>query len=35
MIFILGPGERAEIFLERLSKTQSNAEFLSNLRDVK
>jgi len=35
MIGILGENERAEIFLERLAKTESNEEFLSSLKDVK
>ncbi len=35
MIGILGENERTEIFLERLSKTESNEEFLNNLKDVK
>lgn len=35
MIGILGEQERAEIFLERLAKTESNEEFLNNLKDVK
>ncbi len=35
MIGILGENERTEIFLERLSKTDSNEEFLNNLKDVK
>ena len=35
MIGILGENERTEIFLERLSKTESNEEFLSSLKDVK
>lgn len=35
MIGLLGGNERTEIFLERLSKTQSNEEFLNNLKDVK
>ncbi len=35
MIGILGENERTEIFLERLSKSESNEEFLGNLKDVK
>lgn len=35
MIGILGENERTEIFLERLAKTDSNEEFLNNLKDVK
>ena len=35
MIGILGENERTEIFLERLNKTESNEEFLNNLKDVK
>ena len=35
MIGILGENERTEIFLERLAKTESNEEFLANLKDVK
>src|SRR3990167_2976598 len=35
MIGILGENERTEIFLDRLAKTESNEEFLSNLKDVK
>ena len=35
MIGILGESERTEIFLERLLKTESNEEFLNNLKDVK
>lgn len=35
MIGILGENERTEIFLERLAKTESNDEFLNNLKDVK
>lgn len=35
MLNILGDNERTEIFLERLSKTDSNADFLLNLKDVK
>ncbi|MBI4033311.1 MAG: transcription termination factor Rho [Candidatus Blackburnbacteria bacterium] len=35
MIGILGENERTEIFLERLGKTESNEEFLNNLKDVK
>jgi transcription termination factor Rho len=35
MLNILGENERTEIFLERLSKTKDNAEFLSNLKNVK
>lgn len=35
MLGILGENERTEIFLERLSKTESNDEFLASLQDVK
>ena len=35
MIGILGENERTEIFLERLSKTDSNEDFLKTLKDVK
>lgn len=35
MIGILGANERTEIFLDRLSKTESNEEFLKSLKDVK
>ncbi len=35
MIGILGENERTEIFLERLSKTESNLDFLKTLKDVK
>ena len=35
MLGMLGDNERTEIFLERLSKTDSNADFLQNLKDVK
>lgn len=35
MIGILGEHERTEIFLERLSKTDSNQDFLDSLKDVK
>lgn len=35
MLGMLGDNERTEIFLERLSKTASNEEFLQNLKDVK
>src|SRR3989339_933413 len=35
MIGILGENERTEIFLERLSKVESNEEFLKTLKDVK
>ncbi len=35
MIGLLGENERTEIFLERLSKTISNEEFLKTLKDVK
>ena len=35
MIGILGETERTEIFLDRLSKTDSNADFLKTLKDVK
>lgn len=35
MLNILGSEEQTAIFLERLSKTESNQEFLDNLKDVK
>ncbi len=35
MLGILGENERTEIFLERLNKTESNADFLGSLKDVK
>ena len=35
MLGILGENERTEIFLERLNKTDSNADFLGSLKDVK
>ncbi len=35
MLGILSPNERTEIFLERLSKTSTDAEFLSSLKDIK
>lgn len=35
MLGMLSPGERTEIFLERLSKTASNAEFLASLKDIR
>ena len=35
MLSILGSNERTEIFLERLRKTDSNADFLKTLKDVK
>ncbi len=35
MLGILGENERTEIFLERLNKTESNADFLASLKDVK
>lgn len=35
MIGILGENERTEIFLERLSKTDSNSDFLKTLKDIK
>lgn len=35
MLGILNEGERTEVFLERLAKTESNAEFLGSLKDVK
>lgn len=35
MLGLLSPGERTEVFLERLSKTQNNAEFLESLKDIK
>ncbi len=35
MLGILGENERTEMFLERLSKTDSNEEFLKTLKDVK
>ncbi len=35
MLSILGENERTEIFLERLSKSDSNKDFLDSLKDVK
>jgi len=35
MIGILGENERTQIFLDRLAKTESNEEFLGNLKDVR
>src|SRR3990167_7872193 len=35
MLGMLGENERTEIFLDRLSKTDSNADFLANIKDVK
>lgn len=35
MLNVLSPGERTEVFLERLSKTTSNAEFLESLKNLK
>lgn len=35
MMNMLGENERTELFLERLSKTSSNEEFLKTLKDVK
>ncbi|MDO8619441.1 MAG: transcription termination factor Rho [Candidatus Daviesbacteria bacterium] len=35
MIGILGENERTEIFLDRLGKVESNADFLKTLKDVK
>ncbi len=35
MLGILNDNERTAIFLERLAKTETNAEFLANLKDVK
>lgn len=35
MISLLSPDERTAIFLEKLSKTTSNAEFLDSLKDIK
>jgi len=35
MIGILGENERTEIFLDRLSKAESNEDFLKTLKDVK
>lgn len=35
MLGILNDSERTEVFLERLAKTDSNAEFLGSLKDVK
>ncbi len=35
MLSILGDNERTEVFLERLNKTESNAEFLASLKDVR
>lgn len=35
MVSILSPGERTEVFLERLAKTGSNLEFLDSLKEIK
>ncbi|MBI2020472.1 transcription termination factor Rho [Candidatus Daviesbacteria bacterium] len=35
MLSILNPAERTEVFLDRLSKTDSNGDFLKTLKDVK
>lgn len=35
MLGILGDNDRTQIFLDRLSKTESNVEFLGSLKDVK
>ncbi len=35
MLGILGDNDRTQIFLDRLSKTESNVEFLNSLKDVK
>src|SRR3990167_638366 len=35
MLGMLGENERTEIFLDRLSKTDSNSDFLANIKDVK
>lgn len=35
MIGLLSPGERTEVFLERLVKTAANAEFLESLKEIK
>lgn len=35
MLSMLTPGERTEVFLERLSKTDSNLEFLTSLKNAK
>ncbi len=35
MLNMLGENERTEIFLERLTRVESNADFLANLKDVK
>lgn len=35
MIGLLSPGERTEVFLERLSKTATNDEFLESLKEIK
>ncbi len=35
MLGILGENERTEVFLDRLNKTDSNADFLGSLKDVK
>lgn len=35
MISIIGPMERTELFLDKLSKSATNAEFLNNLKDVR
>lgn len=35
MLSLLGENERTEVFLERLAKAESNADFLKTLKDVK
>ncbi len=35
MLGLLSPGERTEVFLERLSKAGTNADFLESLKEVK
>ena len=35
MLGILNENERTEIFLDRLAKSESNADFLGSLHDVK
>ncbi|KKR79397.1 MAG: rho, transcription termination factor Rho, transcription termination factor Rho, partial [Candidatus Daviesbacteria bacterium GW2011_GWC1_40_9] len=35
MVSIISHGERTELFLERLTKTNSNSEFLASLKDIK
>lgn len=35
MLGLISPGERTEVFLDRLAKTSSNKEFLDSLKEVK